>query len=264
MDLMRARVALRERSLADVLDLTVRFCVRHQRAFATLAAFVILPGFAVSWAVAARWGWAAGWAAAVALAVFADVPFLVLASRLLFDDTVPLRPVLGDAARALPRVFAVRLVQLASWASGVALAGVGWIYLGPIVLFLGEVAVLERTSARVALRRARVLATAHLGTATLTTLVILVLVAGGVALADLAGRELLEEVLEVRAPPSLWVAGGSWLALLGGWCAVPLVATSRFFVYIDCRTRSEGWDIQTRFAAIAARARALAETGEAA
>ena len=47
--------------------------------------------------------------------------------------------------------------------------------------------------------------------------------------------------------------GGSWLALAGWWSALPLLATARFFVYLDIRTRSEGWDIQTRFAAIAAR-----------
>ena len=30
-------------------------------------------------------------------------------------------------------------------------------------------------------------------------------------------------------------------------------ATTRFFVYLDVRTRAEGWDIQTRFAALARR-----------
>jgi hypothetical protein len=35
---------------------------------------------------------------------------------------------------------------------------------------------------------------------------------------------------------------------------IPYVATARFLAYLDLRTRSEGWDIQTRFAAIALRA----------
>jgi hypothetical protein len=261
---MRARVALRERSLVDVIDLTVRFCVRHLRAFALVAAVVIVPGFVLSWGVAWRFGWVAGWIAAIALAALADVPFLVLASRLLFDDAVPLRTVLREALRVFPRLAAARLIQLVAWVVGVVFGGLGWIYVGPIVLFLGEVAVLERTGLRVALRRARLLAAAHFGTAILTTLLVVVMIGGGVMLADLAGRELLEQVLEVRAPASLWIAGGSWLGLLGGWAAVPLVATARFFVYIDCRTRSEGWDIQTRFAAMAARAKATAEAGEAA
>ena len=36
---------------------------------------------------------------------------------------------------------------------------------------------------------------------------------------------------------------------------VPFAATCRFLLYINARTRTEGWDVQTRFAAIAARAR---------
>jgi hypothetical protein len=84
---------------------------------------------------------------------------------------------------------------------------------------------------------------------------------GAVAMSDWAGRELLDEGLQIHPPVSLWTAGGNWLALAGWWMAVPLVATLRFFAYIDCRTRGEGWDIQTRFAALAARARRLAEEG---
>lgn len=58
----------------------------------------------------------------------------------------------------------------------------------------------------------------------------------------------------------MFVDGGSALALLGWWLSVPFVATARFFVYLDIRTRSEGWDIQTRFAGIAARAAAAGAT----
>jgi hypothetical protein len=75
-------------------------------------------------------------------------------------------------------------------------------------------------------------------------------------LADVAGRELLQEMLEVRSPASMFTDGGSALALLGWWASLPILATARFFVYLDIRTRTEGWDIQTRFAAIATRAAA--------
>ena len=75
-------------------------------------------------------------------------------------------------------------------------------------------------------------------------------------LADVAGREILKSVLEMKPPPSMFREGGSWLALLGWWATLPLLQTARFFVYLDVRTRTEGWDIQTRFAAIAARAEA--------
>ena len=72
-------------------------------------------------------------------------------------------------------------------------------------------------------------------------------------LGDVAGRSVVSDVLEFRAPPSMFEAGGGWLPMLGFWIVVPFVATARFLLYLDFRTRSEGWDVQTRFAAIAAR-----------
>jgi hypothetical protein len=52
MDLMRARVALRERPLLDIFDLAVRFCAAHAWAYAKLSLFVLVPAFAVSWGAA--------------------------------------------------------------------------------------------------------------------------------------------------------------------------------------------------------------------
>jgi hypothetical protein len=83
-------------------------------------------------------------------------------------------------------------------------------------------------------------------------------------LADAAGREVLGTVLEIKPPPSMFTVGGSWLAMLGWWALLPLVSVLRFFVYLDIRTRTEGWDIQTRFAEIAARAEAALEQRRAA
>ena len=76
------------------------------------------------------------------------------------------------------------------------------------------------------------------------------------ALATIAGeaaaRARLEGVLEITAPPRV-DRRGSALALAAYWLFVPYLATARFLLYIDVRTRAEGWDVQTRFAAIAAR-----------
>ena len=44
---------------------------------------------------------------------------------------------------------------------------------------------------------------------------------------------------------------GGPIALLAMWLAVPILTTGRFFVYLNLRTRREGWDIQVRFNAIA-------------
>jgi hypothetical protein len=51
----------------------------------------------------------------------------------------------------------------------------------------------------------------------------------------------------------LWSSGWSTLAAFGLFAQVPYVATARFFLYLNTRTGAEGWDIQTRFAGLAAR-----------
>jgi hypothetical protein len=264
LDLMRARVALRERSALEIFDLTVRFCAAHARPYAALIAVAVVPWFVVSWSAAALGGWALGWAVAALGSPFAGLPFLLLASKLLFDGEVRVRDVLRESVRIVPRIVLVSLIQLVMLAFGVLLGGVAWLYTFPLVLFLPEVVTLERVRATVGWSRARRLALAHFAAALGTMLVLALVGFGTIAMSDWAGRELLEQGLQTRPPVSLWTAGGNWLALAGWWLAAPLIATLRFFAYIDCRTRGEGWDIQTRFAALAARARRLADDGGAA
>ena len=126
-----------------------------------------------------------------------------------------------------------------------------------MLLFGVEVIVLERTRLSATLVRAHRIAGARFGAALSAMVLLLALRVAAAIVADVAGRELLGGVLEVAPPPSVLRVGGSWLALLGWWTVVPLIATARFFAYLDIRTRTEGWDIQIRFAAIAARANPL-------
>jgi hypothetical protein len=77
-----------------------------------------------------------------------------------------------------------------------------------------------------------------------------------VTLFDQLGGQLLEFVFQLGQPlGSLAEDGGSGFAVLGLLLSVPLSAAARFLGYIDLRTRSEGWDIQLRFAAWAERER---------
>jgi hypothetical protein len=254
MDLMRAHVALRERPLLDVLDLTVRFCAAHAGAYARLSAAVLVPALAASWAVARLGGWTLGWAATVVIGAFADAPFVALASRLVFEDTVRARDALAIAVRALPRLILVRGTQLFAIICSGLLLGLPWLWAGTLMLFTLEVVVLEQARVPPALARASRIARARFGSALAMMLLLLVAPIGAALVADVAGREVLQGILELKPPTSVFEAGGSVLALVGWWSAVPLLATARFFVYLDIRTRTEGWDIQTRFAAIAAAA----------
>src|SRR5262249_6215194 len=101
--------------------------------------------------------------------------------------------------------------------------------------------------------RSQRVAQSDFGESLMMVVVGLVATAGAVLLSDYAGRSIIEELLQFRGPPSMFVEGGSVLALVGLFGIVPYVATARFFTYLNIRTRAEGWDIQTRFAALAAR-----------
>jgi hypothetical protein len=215
---------------------------------------VLLPCFAASWVAARFAGWWAGWVAAFVLSSFAGAPFVALASRLVFAETVGTGDALRVAVRALPGLVAVRLLQLMAFAASLIALGLPWLWLGTILLFVVEVGVLEQTGVGAVLGRTQRIAHANFANAILTMAIVALAPVGAGMLADVAGREVLSSVLEVKPPPSMFHEGGSWLALLGWWATVPLLETARFFVYLDIRTRTEGWDIQTRFAAIAARA----------
>ena len=263
MDLMRARVTLRERNLLDVFDLALRFCIVHAGAYAKVSAVVLVPSFAVSLAAAQLGGWWMGWIVTVVVAAFATTPYVALASRLVFADAVGTREALGIALRAVPALLVIRFLQLLALAASSLMVFMPWLWLGTILLFVAEVVVLEQAAIGATFGRAQRIASAHFGSVAGTMLAMLAVPVAAAMVADLAGREVMKTVLEIHPPPSMFHEGGSWLALLGFWMVVPLMTTARFFAYLDVRTRTEGWDIQTRFAAIAARAGEDSEEGRA-
>ena len=264
LDLLRARVTFRDRSVSDVLDLALRFLVVEGRSYAAVALGSLAPLLAISRAAGWKLGWAAAWAVAIPLAAIAEVPFTVLASRLVFQDRVSARDVLASARRDGPRVVLARLLAAALVAIGMSLFVVPGVWLASIYLFLSEVMLLERASIGQAFGRALRVASSAASEVIVGVLVLVLVSVGSVLLADIAGRAVLGELLQFRPPRPVWTEGGSVLAMIGLFAAVPYLATARFFLYLNIRTRAEGWDIQTRFAAIAARADEEAKASEAA
>ena len=253
MDVLLARVALRDRSLLDVVDLSVRFLMRHLSVYARVAAIVLVPMFAATWLIAAYAGWLWGWPCALLLSMFASSPFTILASRLVFEPEVPASSVLKTALFTLPRLLSCRLLQIFAVSFGFLLFVIPGIWAQVLFLFSSEVVVLEQASMSTALGRLQRLLGGNSGDVLMAMLLLLALNLGAVCLGDVVFRAVLEELLQIGAPPSLFETGGCVLGLLGFWLAVPLVATVRLFVYLNLRTRREGWDIQTRFAAMVAR-----------
>ena len=256
MNIITARVALRHRPYSDVLDLALRFIVVHWRLYAKIALVTLLPGILGTWLVAGplEGGWVWGWVVGVTWTLFAQIPFTVLASRLVFEHEVRARDVVWQALRESPRVLVLRILTLTAKALGFMLLFVPAAWVAIIFCFSTEVLLLERSTVGGTLGRSQRVAQSDFGESLLMVVVGLLASTGAVFLADFAGRAIIEELLQFRGPPSLFVAGGSVLGLVGLFGIVPYVATARFFTYLNIRTRAEGWDIQTRFAALAARA----------
>jgi hypothetical protein len=255
-NIVHARVALRHRPFSDVLDLALRFIVVHWKLYAKVALVTILPGILGTWLIAGplEGGWVWGWIVGVAWTLFAQIPFTILASRLVFEDTVRAREVMWAALRESPRILILRIVTLTAKAIGFMMLFVPAAWVAIIFCFSTEVLILERATVGGTLGRSQRVAQSDFGESLLMVVIGLLTSTGAVFLADFAGRAVIEELLQFRGPASIFVAGGSVLGLVGLFGVVPYVATARFFTYLNIRTRAEGWDIQTRFAALAARA----------
>lgn len=256
MDLSRTRVVLRERAVVDVLDLALRFLVEHGAVYAKTALLVLPPYILGSLWLARAFGPVAGWAFAIFFAGHAGAPFTVIASRLVFEDDVRIFQTLLLTGRVAMRLFLVRLVIVSGGLVGAVFFVFPGVWFLSLSLFVVEVTTLEHAAPAAALSRSLRLALRESGAALMALLLLTMLHFVVVLAADIGGRTIISALLETRPPEAMWGRGWSVLSLLGFWLFVPYAATARFLVYIDIRTRSEGWDIQTRFTALATRAEA--------
>ncbi len=254
MNIGSSRVVLRQRGIMEVLDLAARFLVEERRPFLILTAIVLVPPcvFALVLALAFD-AWAAAACVAVGAMTLLDLPFMLLASRLVFDAKAPLSRVLLDSAKALPKLLVARTLQGIGVVLGFAMGGLPSIWLAVVLLFLPEVIALEQTSIFRSFTRCGRLLSGHFGTALVAFIWLTGLHVGAVLLFDFAGRAVLRDVLQIVPPPALFDAKKSALALAGFFAAIPFLAVTRLLVYLDIRTRAEGWDVQARFVAIAQR-----------
>lgn len=253
MNLREARVAFRDRSVADVLDLAVRFLAVHARVYGRVALFTLLPFGLLALLFGRVFGWTLAWAVAIPLAVFVEAPFTILASRLVFEDDVRARDVLRASLTAAPRVLLTRVIALVMIGAGTSCFFVPGVGLAAFTLFVSEAMLLERAGMMTAFGRAQRVASNAIGDVVLAILVISLVPVAAVLLTDFGGRTLIGEIFQFRPPPPVWTEGGSALGTIGLFLQVPFLATARFFLYLNVRTRTEGWDIQTRFARLAVR-----------
>jgi hypothetical protein len=252
-DLREVRVVLRERRLLDVLDLAIRFLVAHAVPYIVLSAIVLVPCGVLSLVVAVHSGWVLGWLTAIAVATFAEIPFTILGSRLVFTPEAPLEAVLSASVRKAPRLLAAKLLQGVAVLAGTSAFVAPGVWIAATTLFLSEVILLEESTAGAAFSRAQRLVAGRFGDALMTFLLIGGLHALAVWVGDRALGSILADLFQITPPAKLGEPGGGVLGLVAFFLVVPFAATARLFAYLDLRTRTEGWDVQVRFAALAAR-----------
>jgi len=254
-NLLEARVALRPRSMSDVLDLAGPFCVANRRLFGPIAFWVTGFGGLLAWLCRSRaeWSWPLVWLVVGGYLFLANGLYTVAAGELLFRPPAELRfaRVVGRFLRKLVPYVIARLLQLIVLAF-CAILTVPLPILAARLHFTGEAVLLESASPISALSRSgrlvlhRSVSCFGLSLACAAAPFLFALAA------ELIGGTLVEMIFQMGEPlGSLWSDGGSGYAVMGALLSAPFVASARFLGYIDLRTRKEGWDIQLRFMALA-------------
>jgi hypothetical protein len=260
MNLGASAIVLRPRPLAETLDLACRLsCGLALGLYLRLAAVVLLPCLAVCLALRHALGcsWPVVWAVAVTLGAITQGIFTVAVGRLLFSEELTT----GLVLRLFGRRLGTYLVMLALSRTLLAAAALpfflGLPFVWPRLLVAHEASLLEGAKPADAIARANRFIAGR-GTSALAALVAFVMIQAGLtATAEILGQGLVDELLQLGTPfGALLRDGGSAFALTGFFLSVPYLATARFLYYLDSRTRSDGWDVQVRFMAIAARASA--------
>ncbi len=257
MRLDRSNVVLRPRTPASVADLALRFIFDlAPRRFLTLGLWVLLPGWlgCLTLRHVLGWNWLSVWLVAFTFVTFAQGPFTVLCSRLLFERDVFIYDVLSTYARRASAHLGTTLWTRGLVVVSLPLFGLG-LWLWGRYAFSHEAVLLEGMSGQAALKRSADLSS-HSSSDVISTLsLLLILQVGLVVLTEALGRGFVEWLLMMPTlTEPLEEAGGSEIALLGFLAATPLTATLRFLVYINGRTKHDGWDVQVRFMHIEAAA----------
>lgn len=261
MNLSACTVVLRPRTVAEICDLTAKVALNSSAVTnLRLALWTLLPAFVVLVSLYyARtffnldtvW-WL--WLLAFPLAAWLEAPFTLALSRQLFGESPTVRQTF--------RLYGERFFSF-SWASIVknvifAFSGVMLLGFGPFVTWpsgnlMNETSLLEGASGVDAWTRSKLLVNqshSSFGAAFAVFSTRLVFILGAEAL----GQTLVGDVLQLGKP--LGTLFEDWFtpfAVLGLLASVPVTSTMRFLTYIDTRTRADGWDIQVKLMAIAAR-----------
>jgi len=253
-NLLDARIVLRPRKLGEILDLAFLYAHASRRQTRRLSLSTLLPALlgclALRYLAHLSWIWV--WIAAYGLSSLCMAPFTLLASRLLFAERTSTRRVWKDFARGVGTLLLARLAAIVMNALGAAAILVFLPLAMAHTLFLDEAILLEQMPLSRAFSRASAVVRRQLSPAQVFGLVQVGVRLLAVIFVDFVGGLFLEYVLQWDLGKSgLWNEGGSALALMGLFWVVPYLACAKFLLYIDLRTRKEGWDLQLQLMSFA-------------
>ncbi len=253
MNLGEARIAFRPRTLAETFDLALRWVPTvGGRLYLVLGLLFLLPAAIACYLLAALadWPWFPVWLVAIGIAMVFQGLYTIAASRLMFERDVTVRSVVAQYVRKLPSYLVALLITRFISAVGLfTFIGLPWMW--AYGAFVHEASLLEGHDAMAAVRRGGAFTARQYGNVVLMGVGQLIALFAFVAAADQVEYMLLDFVLQLGRPfGALFEHGGSAGALVGFFAAVPLLATVRFLMYIDGRTRRDGWDIQLAFLAV--------------
>jgi hypothetical protein len=240
------RVVLRPRDPFEVFDLTFRLVREVWRPLLAMSLLVLLPLWLALMVgcglTRGHWG-----LAVVPLVASAAVqaPFTMLVGRLLFQDRVGIGEVLRDVLWRLPALVGGWVVGIGGWLGSSLGCGILLPFVQMGLLYLPETALLERVDVSRGVRRSTRLAFQHVGISIVGALAWWVLTAWLAIVGEVTGQAIVSFVLQLGEPFGSLIGGyvTPWL-LAGILVAQPLHAIYRLLLYVDVRTRVEGWDLQ--------------------
>lgn len=241
------RIVLRPRSVGESFDVALLLLRRHARRYRDLTLLVVVPaiaGLVGLLLVAGPELQALVVVVALVLSPLLQGPFTVLTGRLLFADDVTAGDVLVEIVRNLGGLILAWTAQIMALVIG-GCTGVFWVVTLPVTAYVFETGLLEREGRRATLARSSFLAWRNFSVALSATFGWVALTGWGALVGELTGQTLVGFVLQLGEPFGSAVAGEVTPYLLAGMLlAQPVVATWRLLLYIDIRTRVEGWDLQ--------------------
>jgi len=243
------RVALRPRGPFEVFDLTLRFIRERARALLWLCLWTVAP-FAIACSLSAMAPDYQPLALMVAIGVapLIHAPFTAVGGRLLFADDTSVRTGLWSTIRHPSGLLVGIGASVATWV--LICTGVG-VFALPFLVYLPETAILERVPVNRGVSRSSRLAAGQVGVAIVAAIAPWVLMAWGGLVGELSGQLLVGFVLQLGQPFGALAAGDvTPFLLVGVLLSHPVYAIFRLLLYVDVRTRMEGWDLQVGLRAL--------------